>query len=96
LIAVMIAAVLTVHRPNGFFVSDNGYEYNLVLGAALFALAGIGAGAWSLDGALGIELAGSGWALGTLVAGAIGGLGAVASGHLAPKHASGRGKPHAA
>jgi putative oxidoreductase len=48
LIGVMTAAVLTVHLPNGFFNSDNGYEYNLVLVAALFALSGIGAGEVSL------------------------------------------------
>ena len=96
LIAVMTAAVLTVHARNGFFVSGNGYEYNLVLAAAVFALAGIGAGDWSLDGMLDLDLAGTGWALGALAAGGVGGLGAVLGGRLASEHEPGHGQPHAA
>src|SRR5436190_22534731 len=38
LIAVMTAAVVTVHGPNGLWSSNRGYEYNLVLAATLFAL----------------------------------------------------------
>ena len=85
LIAVMTAAVLTVHLKNGFFNTSQGYEYNLVLVAALFALAAIGAGEWSLDNALGLDLAGTGWALGALAVGLLGGLGAVASGRFAAR-----------
>ena len=96
LIAVMTAAVVTVHLRNGFFVAANGYEYNLVLAATVFALAGIGAGDWSLDGALDLNLAGTGWALGALGAGILGGLGAVLSGRLAPAGEDGKGQPHAA
>jgi putative oxidoreductase len=80
LIAVMTAAVITVHLKNGFFASNQGFEFNLALGAALFALAGIGAGGWSLDNALNIGMTGTDWALGALVVGLLGGLGAVASG----------------
>src|SRR4051794_10175758 len=47
--AVMLAAVLTVHAANGLWSTNNGFEYNLVLAAAAFALAGAGAGDWSLD-----------------------------------------------
>jgi putative oxidoreductase len=68
----MTAAVLTVHLRNGFFNTANGYEYNLVLAAALFALAGIGAGNWSLDSALGLDLAGTVWALAALAVGVLG------------------------
>jgi putative oxidoreductase len=96
LIAVMTAAVLTVHAKNGFFNTEQGYEYNVVLAAAVFALAGIGAGQWSLDNALGLDVAGTGWALAALGAGLIGGIGAVASGRLAAKRdarAPGRGHP---
>jgi putative oxidoreductase len=85
LIAVMTAAVVTVHVKNGFFVTDQGYEYNLVLAAALFALAGIGAGQWSLDNALGLDLAGTGWAISALAVGLLGGIGAVASGRIAAR-----------
>src|SRR4029079_11850485 len=82
LIAVMTAAILTVHRRFGFFATNNGYEYNLVLAVAAFAIAGIGPGDWSLDNVLEIGWAGTGWALGALGAGVLGGLGAVLSGRL--------------
>src|SRR4051794_38344490 len=64
LIGVMTAAVITVHLRNGFWVANGGFEFNLVMVAAVFALAGVGAGDWSLDNAFGIDLAGAGWALG--------------------------------
>jgi putative oxidoreductase len=95
LIAVMVAATLTVTLPKGFFVDNNGYEYNLLVVATLFALAGIGAGDWSLDSAVGIELTGTLPALGALGAGVLGGLGAVLSGRLAPDRDSGHGRRYA-
>jgi putative oxidoreductase len=96
LIAVMTAAVLTVHLRNGFFATNNGYEYNLVLAVAVFALAGTGPGEWSLDTVLGIDLAGAGWALGAFGAGVLGGLGAVLSGRLASERGADHGQPDAA
>ena len=81
---------------NGFFNTSNGYEYNLVLAAVVFALAGIGAGEWSLDNEFGLDLAGTGWALGALGAGILGGLGAVVSGRLIAERGPGRDQPHAA
>lgn len=86
LIAVMTAAVITVHLKNGFFVTNQGYEFNVALAAALFALAGIGAGGWSLDNALGIDMTGTAWALGALGVGLLGGIGAVLSGRFASRH----------
>jgi putative oxidoreductase len=53
LVGVMITAVRTVHWKNGVWVTEGGYEYNLVLIAALLALAEGGPGPLSLDGALG-------------------------------------------
>jgi putative oxidoreductase len=82
LIATMVTAIIAVHARNGVWVSDQGYEYNLVLIAALFALAGIGAGQYSLDNAFGFDLASTGWALAALVAGIVGGSGAVLAGRL--------------
>ncbi|HET9184584.1 MAG TPA: DoxX family membrane protein [Solirubrobacterales bacterium] len=41
------------------------------------ALLALGAGAWSLDGALGLDLAGTGWALAALGAGLLGGAAVV-------------------
>src|ERR687893_134853 len=83
LTAVMVAAILTVHLRNGVWNTADGYEYNVVLIAAAFALAAVGAGEWSLDNALGLDVAGTGWALAALGAGLLGGLGAVVSGRTA-------------
>lgn len=54
LIAVMLTAILRVHLANGFFNTSGGYEFNLTLIAVAVALLIAGAGAYSLDGALGI------------------------------------------
>jgi putative oxidoreductase len=83
LIGVMTVAVVTVHLRNGFFATQNGFEFNLVMAAAAFALAGVGAGGWSLDHALDIHMTGTGWALGALAVGVLAGLGDVGSGRLA-------------
>lgn len=82
LIAVMTAAVITVHFSKGLWAGNGGYEYNLTLGASAFALAAIGAGNWSLDHALSLSMHGVLWGIGALVVGALGGVGAVVSGRL--------------
>jgi putative oxidoreductase len=82
LIAVMTAAVITVHGPKGVWATDGGYEYNLVLATVAFALAGTGAGNWSLDHALGLSLHGALWALGAAVVGFVGGVAIVESGRM--------------
>jgi putative oxidoreductase len=98
LIAVMTVAIVMVHLKNGWFNSNNGYELNVLLIAAVFALAGIGAGDWSLDNALNIDLTGTGWALGALAAGILGGLGALVTRHLPSprRHDAGAGQTSAA
>jgi putative oxidoreductase len=80
IIAVMAAAISTVHGKNGVWNTDGGFEFNLVLIAVAFALVGVGAGAWSLDSAFGFDLAGAGWAIVALGFGVAGGLGAVTQG----------------
>ena len=76
---VMLTAIRKVHLKNGAWVTKGGYEYNLVLLAALMALAEGGPGSPSLDSALGIEKRGAGWALAALAAGAAGSQLAVSS-----------------
>ncbi len=49
----MIVALLVVHLPNGFFVSENGYELVLILGTASLAFAITGASSISFDNRLG-------------------------------------------
>ena len=84
LLGDMTAAAPTANR-HGFFNADGGFEYNLVMGTAVFALAAMGPGEWSLDDALGIDVRGSRWALGALGAGVLGGVGAVVRGRLASR-----------
>ena len=79
LTATMITAIQRVHASKGPWVTNGGYEYNLVLIAAVLALAEVGPGALSLDGALGNERHGPRWAVFALITGALGSLGA----HLA-------------
>ena len=81
--AVLLTAAWTAHRAAGIWVSEGGYEYNLVLIAGLFALTAVGPGAWSLDNALGIDANGTGWALAELGAAVIAAVGAVAIGRSA-------------
>jgi putative oxidoreductase len=68
----MITAIKTVHWEKGIWSSHGGYEYNLVLLAAVFGLTENGPGRWSVDGALGRSRWGTGWALAALIAGAAG------------------------
>jgi putative oxidoreductase len=51
-VAVMFVAAWTVHRPNGFFIVKEGWEYNLILAVAAVAIATVGVGRISLDYAL--------------------------------------------
>ncbi|NVK89340.1 MAG: DoxX family protein [Gammaproteobacteria bacterium] len=48
-VITMLVAIVTVHLSQGFFMSNNGYEYALALMAASGALLVQGAGSWSLD-----------------------------------------------
>ncbi len=70
LIGTMITAVRKVHLPNGPWVTKGGYEYNLVLIAAITALTEVGPGKASLDHLFGTEKSGWKWALGSLALGA--------------------------
>jgi putative oxidoreductase len=64
--AVLLTAAWTAHRAAGIWVTEGGYEYNLVLITGLFALTAVGPGEWSLDNAMGIDANGTGWALAEL------------------------------
>lgn len=78
LVGLMAVAVWTVHKGSGLLVTKNGWEYNLVLGAIGVTLATVGAGQWSVDDALGLDLTGP---VGFAIA-LVGGLG-LAAGLLA-------------
>jgi putative oxidoreductase len=93
IIAVMVTAIITVHVRNGLWNTEKGFEYNLVLIAAAFALVGAGPGAWSIDNALGLALSGTGWALAALAAGLIGSIGTVLIGRGWEHGPRERGRP---
>jgi putative oxidoreductase len=76
LTSVMLTAINRVHLKNGPWVANGGYEYNIVLIAALLALTEVGPGEFSLDHALGNERTGPGWALAALALGTAGAAGA--------------------
>lgn len=66
--SVMMIAGFLAHRPNGFFVFRDGYEYVLVLWVTSLALAVLGPGRVSVDSAAGISI--TGWAGGGIALGA--------------------------
>jgi putative oxidoreductase len=87
IIGVMINAIWTVHRENGLWVSEGGYEYNLVIIAAVTGLAITGPGLWAVDPAAGLPLAGPVWGLFSLVVGLLAGA-AVLTGLRVPEPAA--------
>jgi putative oxidoreductase len=48
LIVIMIGAIARVHGPNGFFLADQGYEYNLALIGLLAPVLLCGPGRFSI------------------------------------------------
>ena len=85
IIAVMFVAIFTVHASNGPWVTDSGWEYNAVLIAIMFALAGAGPGEVSFDDAIGWmpDITGTGWAFGAFAAGLLGAAGALLTARMA-------------
>jgi putative oxidoreductase len=49
IVLIMLGAIIKVHAKNGYWVTSNGYEYNLTLIAIAVGVALIGAGEYSLD-----------------------------------------------
>jgi putative oxidoreductase len=83
LTSVMATAIRKVHGPNGPWNTSKGYEYNLVLIAALFGIAETGPGRLSADAALGIERSGPAVAVAQLAVGLAGSAAAIAIGKRA-------------
>jgi len=52
---VMLVAIFAVHWNQGFFMSNNGYEYALTLFAASLSLLFSGGGRYSVDAALTVQ-----------------------------------------
>ena len=84
---VMVVAVGSVHWKNGFWVSNGGYEYNLVVWAVAAAVAATGPGRFSIDHGLGWadNLSGVWWGVGVLAASLAGGLLVLATREVQPE-----------
>jgi putative oxidoreductase len=54
-VGTMVVAYQTVHRPNGYFVVKEGWEYVAFVAASAVALAALGAGRFSVDRVLGLD-----------------------------------------
>src|SRR5437588_306946 len=63
IIGTMLNAALSAHVKKGFWLANGGYEYTLNLGGVAAGLGLPGAGAYSLDLAVGWTLVGTAWGL---------------------------------
>ncbi|MDQ1373570.1 MAG: putative oxidoreductase [Actinomycetota bacterium] len=72
MIAVMLNAIAAVHFANGVWLSDGGYEYNLVLITVAAGIAFTGPGAVSVDDKIGWHLLGVQWGIVAIVLGCLG------------------------
>ena len=71
-IGVMVTAAVSVHGDNGLWATNGGYELPLTNAIIAMALGFTGAGSFSFDNALGLELHGWAWGIGAVVLGLIG------------------------
>jgi putative oxidoreductase len=71
-IGSMLTAIHRVHLKNGPWITNQGYEYNLVLILAAALIAELGPGPISVDHLLGTEESGAAWGLAALAMGATG------------------------
>jgi putative oxidoreductase len=87
--STMVVAVGSVHIKNGLFVTNNGFEYNLVLWSVAVAVSATGAGRFSLDRAIGWDdnISGFWWGVGVAVLSLAGGALVLATRKAAPPEA---------
>ena len=71
-IGSMLTAIHRVHGRNGPWITDGGFEYNLVLILAVLTIVEEGPGPFSLDAVTGHQRSGLGWALASLAAAGVG------------------------
>jgi putative oxidoreductase len=68
-VGTMAVAYHSVHRPNGYFITAEGWEYVGFISGAAVALAALGPGRFSADRLLGLDRIGSPWQRAALAAG---------------------------
>jgi putative oxidoreductase len=76
-VGTMAVAAETVHRPNGYFITAEGWEYVGFISATAVALAALGPGRYSVDHAIALDRKGSGFSRAALALGL--GLGGAAA-----------------
>jgi putative oxidoreductase len=54
-VGTMAVAARSVHIPNGFFITREGWEYVAVLGISSVAIGALGGGRFSIDHGLGLD-----------------------------------------
>lgn len=77
-VGLMVVAMITDHRGKGYFVFKGGWEYVMLVAMVAVALAVGGPGTWSVDSALGLDLAGPLWGTVALAGGVVAALGLLA------------------
>jgi putative oxidoreductase len=85
-LGVMLVAWITNHRGNGFFIfrPGEGWEYVMTLAVVAVAIGGLGAGGWSLDDALDLDVFTGASGLAITVAAGGGGAAALLAGFWRP------------
>jgi putative oxidoreductase len=73
--STMLVAARTDHAGKGLWIYNGGFEYVLTNAAVVIGFAFAGAGEWSLDHAIGWDVAGTWWGIGASVAAVLGGAG---------------------
>jgi putative oxidoreductase len=71
--STMLVAARTDHAGKGLWIYNGGVEYVLTNAAVVIGFAFAGAGEWSLDHAIGWDVAGTWWGLAAAFAAAVGG-----------------------
>jgi putative oxidoreductase len=61
--STMLVAARTDHRGKGWFITGSGAEYVAMNAVVAVALAALGGGRYSLDSAIGLDAAGTVWAV---------------------------------
>jgi putative oxidoreductase len=82
--STMLVASRTDHAGKGLWIFNGGFEYVLTNAAIVIGFAFAGAGAWSLDAAIGWDVAGTWWGVSAAVAALIGAGGVLGLRHVRP------------
>lgn len=89
-VGLMLVAALVDHRGKGYFIFKGGWEYVGLVALCSVGVAAAGPGNWSVDHAVGLDLAGVGWAVVAAVGGALAAAGLLLTFRVRPSPALAR------